>query len=125
MQYCSTKFRQEATDFPAGLESAQPLKKSRLTISKRSDPPDDRYRTAPQRALFDTQKIHKGGFYHNGRFGTLSDVVNHYDRTGFLARRQTKNSYEPADDFPALIEKAAPPVFEAQCIRFLGGAPTH
>jgi hypothetical protein len=22
----------------------------------------------------------------------------------------------PADDFPALIEKAAPPVFEAQCI---------
>jgi hypothetical protein len=31
------------------------------------------------RALFDTQKIHKGGFYHDGRFATLLDVVNHYN----------------------------------------------
>ena len=29
--------------------------------------PDNRYRTEPLRALFDTQKIHKGGFYHDGR----------------------------------------------------------
>lgn len=43
--------------------------------------PDNRYRTEPLRALFDTQKIHKGGFYHDGRFSTLLDVVNHYDRT--------------------------------------------
>jgi hypothetical protein len=41
--------------------------------------PDNRYRTAPLRALWDTQKIHKGGFYHDGRFATLMDVVNHYD----------------------------------------------
>ena len=41
--------------------------------------PDNRYRTEPLRALFDTQKIHKGGFYHDGRFSTLLDVVNHYD----------------------------------------------
>ena len=41
--------------------------------------PDNRYRTEPLRALFDTQKIHKGGFYHDGRFPTLLDVVNHYD----------------------------------------------
>jgi Di-haem oxidoreductase, putative peroxidase len=41
--------------------------------------PDNRYRTAPLRAVFDTQKIHKGGFYHDGRFATLPDVVNHYD----------------------------------------------
>jgi uncharacterized membrane protein len=41
--------------------------------------PDNRYRTEPLRALFDTQKIHKGGFYHDGRFATLPDVVNHYD----------------------------------------------
>jgi hypothetical protein len=41
--------------------------------------PDNRYRTEPLRALFDTQKIHKGGFYHDGRFATLLDVVNHYD----------------------------------------------
>jgi hypothetical protein len=41
--------------------------------------PDGRYRTAPLRALWDTQKIHKGGFYHDGRFATLKDVIEHYD----------------------------------------------
>jgi hypothetical protein len=41
--------------------------------------PDGRYRTAPLRALWDTKKIHKGGFYHDGRFTALQDVVNHYD----------------------------------------------
>jgi cytochrome c2 len=41
--------------------------------------PDGRYRTAPLRALWDTDKIHKGGFYHDGRFATLNDVVEHYD----------------------------------------------
>lgn len=41
--------------------------------------PARRYVTTPLRALFDTQKIHKGGFYHDGRFATLADVVNHYD----------------------------------------------
>ena len=35
--------------------------------------------TTPLRALFDTNKIHKGGFYHDGRFATLVDVVAHYD----------------------------------------------
>ena len=45
--------------------------------AKRS--PHNRYRTEPLRALFDTQKIHKGGFYHDGRFATLPDVVKHYD----------------------------------------------
>jgi hypothetical protein len=38
--------------------------------------PDRRYRTAPLAALFTHQK---GGFYHDGRFNTLLDVVNHYD----------------------------------------------
>jgi len=46
--------------------------------AKRS--PDGRYRTAPLRALWDTKQIHKGGFYHDGRFATLNDVVDHYDR---------------------------------------------
>jgi cytochrome c peroxidase len=41
--------------------------------------PDDRYVTAKLRALWDTKKIHKGGFYHDGRFATLADVVKHYD----------------------------------------------
>jgi hypothetical protein len=41
--------------------------------------PDNRYRTTPLRALWDTQKTHKRGFYHDGRFATLGDVVDHYD----------------------------------------------
>jgi hypothetical protein len=41
--------------------------------------PDGRYRTAPLRALWDTEKIHKGGFYHDGRFATLEDVIKHYN----------------------------------------------
>ncbi len=39
--------------------------------------PDRRYRTTPLRGLFVRAK---GGFYHDGRFATLDDVVNHYDR---------------------------------------------
>jgi cytochrome c2 len=42
--------------------------------------PDERYRTASLRALWNMEKIHKGGFYHDGRFATLEDVVRHYDR---------------------------------------------
>jgi cytochrome c peroxidase len=42
--------------------------------------PERRYVTSPLRALYDTQKLHKGGFYHDGRFATLADVVDHYDR---------------------------------------------
>ena len=38
--------------------------------------PDKAYRTAPLGGLFTHQK---GGFYHDGRFATLLDVVNHYD----------------------------------------------
>jgi hypothetical protein len=41
--------------------------------------PERRYVTTPLRALFDMQKIHKGGFYHDGRFPTLEAVVDHYD----------------------------------------------
>ena len=38
--------------------------------------PAQAYRTAPLAGLFSHQK---GGFYHDGRFPTLSDVVTHYD----------------------------------------------
>ena len=38
--------------------------------------PDRVYRTAPLGALFTHTQ---GGFYHDGRFPTLMDVVNHYD----------------------------------------------
>ena len=40
--------------------------------------PDRRYRTSPLKGLFTHTK---GGFYHDGRFATLLDVVNHYNRT--------------------------------------------
>jgi hypothetical protein len=38
--------------------------------------PTGKYRTAPLAGLWSHQK---GGFYHDGRFATLADVVNHYD----------------------------------------------
>jgi hypothetical protein len=38
--------------------------------------PDRRYRTAPLKGLWTHMK---GGFYHDGRFATLLDVVNHYN----------------------------------------------
>jgi hypothetical protein len=38
--------------------------------------PDKRYRTTPLKALFVREK---GGFYHDGRFATYRDVVNHYN----------------------------------------------
>ena len=44
--------------------------------------PDKRYRTAPLKGLWSHQK---GGFYHDGQFATLGDVVQHYDTTFGLA----------------------------------------
>jgi cytochrome c peroxidase len=40
--------------------------------------PYKRYRTSPLKGLWTHQK---GGFYHDGRFANLLDVVNHYDST--------------------------------------------
>jgi hypothetical protein len=39
--------------------------------------PTDRYRTTPLKGLFTRMK---GGFYHDGRFPTLEDVVEHYEQ---------------------------------------------
>jgi hypothetical protein len=38
--------------------------------------PDNRYRTTPLKGLWTHTK---GGFYHDGRFATLDDVVGHYN----------------------------------------------
>ncbi|HKX82684.1 MAG TPA: hypothetical protein VJL58_00560 [Pyrinomonadaceae bacterium] len=38
--------------------------------------PDERYRTSPLKGLWAHQT---GGFFHDGRFATLLDVVNHYN----------------------------------------------
>lgn len=55
--------------------------------------PDQRYRTAPLRGLWTHTK---GGFYHDGRFKTLADVIEHYD--GFfglgLSARQKRDLEE-------------------------------
>jgi cytochrome c peroxidase len=40
--------------------------------------PDKRYRTSPLKGLWTHTS---GGFYHDGRFATLGDVVTHYDTT--------------------------------------------
>ena len=50
--------------------------------------PDKRYRTAPLKGLWSHTR---GGFYHDGRFATLRDVVNHYDtHFGLLLSEQEK-----------------------------------
>jgi hypothetical protein len=46
---------------------------SASTDFQASRAPDDRYRTSPLGGLW--TRI-KGGFYHDGRFPTLLDVVN-------------------------------------------------
>jgi hypothetical protein len=55
--------------------------------AKRS--PENRYRTTPLRGLFAHTK---GGFYHDGRFATLMDVVDHYDATFKLALSDEQKS---------------------------------
>jgi hypothetical protein len=55
--------------------------------------PDRSYRTAPLRGLWSHQK---GGFYHDGRFATLRDVIEHYNtfkRLG-LAEQQKSDFVE-------------------------------
>jgi hypothetical protein len=55
--------------------------------------PDKRYRTAPLKGLWAHQK---GGFFHDGRFATLPDVVEHYN-TSFhrgLAEREKSDLVE-------------------------------
>ncbi len=44
--------------------------------------PTGRYRTTPLQGLFTKTK---GGFYHDGRFATLADVVEHYNQHQKLA----------------------------------------
>jgi len=44
------------------------------------------HRTTPLRGLFTRAK---GGFYHDGRFPTLRDVVEHYDRVLSLRLSET------------------------------------
>jgi hypothetical protein len=49
--------------------------------------PDVRYRTSPLKGLWTHSK---GGFYHDGRFATLHDVVDHYNAHFALALTQNE-----------------------------------
>lgn len=53
--------------------------------TKRS--PDERYRTTPLKGLWSHQS---GGFYHDGRFATLMEVVNHYNNFKRLNLSETE-----------------------------------
>jgi hypothetical protein len=50
--------------------------------------PDEHYRTTPLGGLFTRAE---GGFYHDGRFATLRDVVDHYDFLGAGLTNAEKN----------------------------------
>ena len=45
----------------------------------------------------------KGGFYHDGRFATLADVVDHYDEHG-IGRSDGGMLELSADEKAALVE---------------------
>ncbi len=51
--------------------------------------PDGRYRTTPLKGLFAHAN---GGYYHDGRFATLADVVEHYDATLSLGLSATQKA---------------------------------
>ena len=51
--------------------------------------PDNRYRTTPLKGAWSHAK---GGYYHDGRFGTLRDVVDHYDQVFGLRLSETEKN---------------------------------
>ncbi len=51
--------------------------------------PDGRYRTSPLKGLWTHTK---GGFYHDGRFATLLDVINHYNTLFGLGLTESEKS---------------------------------
>ncbi len=56
--------------------------------------PEDGYRTSPLQGLWAHAK---GGFYHDGRFATLGDVVEHYD--GFFSLGLTRSEKRALVEF--------------------------
>jgi hypothetical protein len=73
--------------------------------AKRS--PDERYRTAPLNGLWTHQA---GGFYHDGRFATLLDVVNHYNsfKQLNLSEQEKGNVVEFLKSLPAATSTPTP-----------------
>jgi hypothetical protein len=56
--------------------------------------PDGHYRTTPLKGLWAHSK---GGYYHDGRFATLRDVVDHYD--GYFELRLTEQKKRDLVEF--------------------------
>jgi hypothetical protein len=56
--------------------------------------PDKRYRTTPLKGLFAHAK---GGFYHDGRFANLREVVDHYD--SFLGLKLTEQEKKELTEY--------------------------
>src|SRR5256714_322141 len=73
--------------------------------------PDRKYRTTPLRGLFARAK---GGFYHDGRFSTLPDVVQHYETVFKLGL----NDEQKADLVTALDDR----YYELERLHGEGGA---
>jgi hypothetical protein len=67
--------------------------------------PDLMYRTAPLKGLWTHTK---GGFYHDGRFATLLDVVNHYDTLFSLSLTDDEKS-DVVEYLKSLGDTAVPP----------------
>jgi hypothetical protein len=60
--------------------------------------PTHMYRTAPLAGLWSHQK---GGFYHDGRFATLPDVIEHYDE--FFKLRLTDQEKRDLSEYLQLL----------------------
>jgi len=66
-----------------------------IAISRQADrSPTHMYRTAPLAGLWSRQSL---GFYHDGRFQTLDDVINHYDQ--HINLRLTKGEKKDLAEF--------------------------
>ena len=65
--------------------------------------PDHRYRTQPLSGLWTHQKR---GFYHDGRFATLMDVVNHYD--SFMKLKLTGEEKKDLVEYLKSLPRPAP-----------------
>ena len=78
--------------------------------------PDRRYRTSPLRGLWSHMK---GGFYHDGRFATLLDVVNHYESVMALGLGEGEKA-DLVEFLKSLGDKVEPVVSHAVLLNAAG-----
>lgn len=74
--------------------------------------PDHAYRTAPLKGLWTHMK---GGFFHDGRFATLADVIDHYDGFFNLGLSASEKS-DIAEYLKSLSDDVAPSVRRAHSL---------